>query len=148
LGVALVVMRKTFFSPVLIYNLIRTGRRGRYVLLRCLYALVLLVILGSVYVQNSASNIRPLPNYRLRVGSSFYVAGSTTYMLGSTTFEDYGAARRAELARFAEAFFSTFILVQLLAVVVLTPAYTAGTIAEEKDRKTLEFLLATDLKDH
>src|SRR5262249_49386495 len=29
----------------------------------------------------------------------------------------------------------------------LTPAYTAGAIAEEKDRKTLEFLLATDLRN-
>jgi ABC-type transport system involved in multi-copper enzyme maturation permease subunit len=40
-----------------------------------------------------------------------------------------------------------FISTQLLAVAVLTPAYVAGSIAEEKDRKTLEFLLATDLRN-
>ena len=33
-----------------------------------------------------------------------------------------------------------------LAVALLTPAYVAGAIADEKDRKTLEFLLATDLR--
>src|SRR5437660_1620479 len=30
-------------------------------------------------------------------------------------------------------------------LVLLTPAYVGGAIAEEKDRKTLEFMLATDL---
>lgn len=34
---------------------------------------------------------------------------------------------------------------QLILVVLLTPAYVGGAIAEEKDRGTLEYLLATDL---
>jgi ABC-type transport system involved in multi-copper enzyme maturation permease subunit len=50
-----------------------------------------------------------------------------------------------EMARFAETFFYTFMGIQFLVVAVLTPAYTAGAIAEETDRKTLEFILATDL---
>ena len=37
--------------------------------------------------------------------------------------------------------------VQFSLVILLTPAYTAGAIAEEKERKTLPFLLATDLRD-
>jgi ABC-type transport system involved in multi-copper enzyme maturation permease subunit len=56
-----------------------------------------------------------------------------------------GAA--AAEARMAEEFFTMFISTQLLAVAVLTPAYVAGSIADEKDRKTLEFLLATDLRN-
>src|SRR5437667_11417757 len=52
-----------------------------------------------------------------------------------------------QLSRVAEAFFYTLMWVQLLAVVLLTPAYTAGAIAEEKARKTLEFLLISDLGD-
>jgi ABC-type transport system involved in multi-copper enzyme maturation permease subunit len=52
-----------------------------------------------------------------------------------------------EAARFAEQFFSTFMTVQLVVVALLTPAYVAGSIADEKDRKTLEFLLATDLRN-
>src|SRR5207237_8910103 len=52
-----------------------------------------------------------------------------------------------EMARFAEAFFYAFMSVQFTVVGVLTPAYTAGAIAEEKERRTLEFLLATDLRN-
>jgi ABC-type transport system involved in multi-copper enzyme maturation permease subunit len=54
---------------------------------------------------------------------------------------------RREAASFAEAFFYSFQGVQFVVMVLLTPAYTAGSIAEEKDRKTLEFVLATDLRN-
>lgn len=54
--------------------------------------------------------------------------------------------RRA--TRLAEGYFETFIVVQLILVVILTPAYVAGSISEEKDRKTLEFILATDLRNN
>jgi ABC-type transport system involved in multi-copper enzyme maturation permease subunit len=56
-----------------------------------------------------------------------------------------GRIEASRMALFAESFFYTFMVIQFLTVIVLTPAYTAGAIAEEKDRKTLEFLLATDL---
>src|SRR5262249_34953404 len=59
-----------------------------------------------------------------------------------------GQIRASVLAQFAESFFYTFMVVQFVAAVVLTPAYTAGAIAEEKDRRTLEFILATDLNNH
>jgi ABC-type transport system involved in multi-copper enzyme maturation permease subunit len=49
------------------------------------------------------------------------------------------------MADFAATFFYSFVSVQFVVMVILTPAYTAGAIADEKDRKTLEFLLATDL---
>src|SRR5262249_28646460 len=52
-----------------------------------------------------------------------------------------------DLAQLAEQFFFTFMSIQFAVVILLTPAYTAGAIAEEKDRKTLEFLLATDLRN-
>jgi ABC-type transport system involved in multi-copper enzyme maturation permease subunit len=54
---------------------------------------------------------------------------------------------RQQAAALAENFFETFMAVQLLTVALLTPAYVAGAIADEKDRKTLEFLLATDLRN-
>jgi ABC-type transport system involved in multi-copper enzyme maturation permease subunit len=50
-------------------------------------------------------------------------------------------------ARLAETFFEMFTITQLIAVMLLTPAYVAGAISEEKDRQTLEFLLATDLRN-
>lgn len=103
-------------GPMLFYDLVRVGRRSRYFFLRCLYALLLSLLLGWVYL---------------------------IWYLNSDT----GRLHPNEMARFAESFFYTFISVQFLVVVVLTPAYTAGAIAEEKDRKTLEFILATDLRN-
>src|SRR5262249_23321626 len=37
---------------------------------------------------------------------------------------------------------------QLLLIVLVTPGYTASAIADEKERRTLEALLATDLANH
>ncbi len=54
---------------------------------------------------------------------------------------------RDEAAQIGMTYFEWFTVVQLIAVVLLTPAYVAGSIAEEKERKTLEFLLATDLRN-
>jgi ABC-type transport system involved in multi-copper enzyme maturation permease subunit len=61
------------------------------------------------------------------------------------TRSGYLPARK--MADFAASFFYMFLGVQFVIVAVLTPAYTAGAVAEEKERKTLEFLLATDLRN-
>ena len=55
---------------------------------------------------------------------------------------------RNKVSQFAEEFFFVFISLQFIAAVLFTPALTAGAIAEEKQRKTLEYLLATDLGNH
>jgi ABC-type transport system involved in multi-copper enzyme maturation permease subunit len=52
-----------------------------------------------------------------------------------------------EIASFAAAFDYTFLSLQIVAVALLTPAYLGGVIAEEKERRTLEYLLATDLRN-
>src|SRR5262249_52424347 len=44
-----------------------------------------------------------------------------------------------------EMFFYIFSVTQAVLVVLLTPAYVAGAIAEDKERRTIEFLFATDL---
>src|SRR6266852_542152 len=51
------------------------------------------------------------------------------------------------MSKVAITFFFYFLMCQLSVVLLLTPAFTASAIAEEKDRKTLEFLLATDLRN-
>lgn len=104
------------FGPVLLYDMVRSARRGRYVLIRCLYATVLAATLGLIY----------LSWYADRGGSTI---------------------RASEMAEFAASFFFTFMGLQFATVALLTPAYTAGAIAEEKERRTLEFLLATDLRN-
>jgi ABC-type transport system involved in multi-copper enzyme maturation permease subunit len=50
-----------------------------------------------------------------------------------------------DLAQLADSFFAQLLMVQFTVIALLTPAYAAGAITEEKERKTLEYLLATDL---
>ena len=92
-----------------------TARRSRYIIMRLLYASLLLAILSMMYLNLHLEMQRRLD--------------------------------RLDTAVLAQTFFITFMLVQLAIVMLLTPAYVAGAIAEEKDRKTLEFMLATDLRN-
>ena len=61
---------------------------------------------------------------------------------------DYEGNSRTAGARLAENYFEVFMVVQFVTVLLLTPAYVASSIAEEKDRKTIEYLFATDLRNH
>ncbi len=51
----------------------------------------------------------------------------------------------ARLAAFARGFFELFVAAQFAAVAVVTPALTAGAVVEERERRTLDFLLVTGL---
>ena len=106
------------FGPMLWYDLVRTGRRARTYLIRGAYLLILLAVLWMLYV-----NAWPHSGYR-------------------------GAPLNSQIARFAESFLYTFLTTQFVLMLILTPAYTAGAIAEEKQKKTIQFLLATDLRNH
>jgi ABC-type transport system involved in multi-copper enzyme maturation permease subunit len=103
------------FGPLLLYDLLRLARRRRYLVIRTIYAVTLLSLLAALY--------------------SYWVWNLPRGTNPAAT----------ELTRFAETFFFTFMCVEFVAVLLLTPVYAAGAVAEEKDRQTLEFLLATDL---
>ena len=105
------------FGPVLVYDLVRTARRTRYFYARILYASILGVMLFWGFFME--------------------------YMEA----ERHGGLRNNDLARFSSGFFYVFMFVQFGLVALLTPAYTAGAIADEKKRRTLPYLLATDLRD-
>jgi ABC-type transport system involved in multi-copper enzyme maturation permease subunit len=51
-----------------------------------------------------------------------------------------------DLARFGQLFFWAFVAAQFAFLVLVTPAFTAGAVAEENQKKTLPFLLASDLR--
>jgi len=103
------------FGPVLFYDLVRTARRLRFVVIRTLYAVFIGFILCWLF---------------------FMVV------------MERGWRQPAErMSEFATGFLYTFLSIQFITVFLLTPAYTAGAVAEEKERKTLEFILATDLRN-
>lgn len=62
-----------------------------------------------------------------------------------TAFERAGSVSIQTAQGFASTFFEIFATVQLFAIAFVAPAVTAGTIAEERDRRTIEYLFATDL---
>ena len=111
---------RNMFGPVFVYEVVRLGRRRSTVVWRLLYVLVMLAVLALMYFSWLETN-----------------GGGRG-----------GTVSPVKLAEFATGFFYVFQVLQYLAVVVLTPAYVAGCIADEKERKTLEFLLATDLSGH
>ncbi|HKW86625.1 MAG TPA: ABC transporter permease subunit, partial [Nitrospiraceae bacterium] len=116
------------FGPVLFYDAIRTGRRSRYVVLRSLYAIAFLLVMYWTYTTFLNSRWMFFTPTR-----SWPKAGGGSIL------------RQAEAAALAASFFYNAMKVQFLALIFFTPAYVAGAIAEEKERKTMEFLLATDL---
>jgi ABC-type transport system involved in multi-copper enzyme maturation permease subunit len=61
------------------------------------------------------------------------------------TFANSRMASIAAVAEFAEATFLTFAIVQLVTLLVLIPPLFGGTIADEKQRKTLHYLMASQL---
>lgn len=119
---------RTLFGPVLFYDLLRMSRKGRYFTMRSFYIAVLLLVLFPVYEEFR----QHLEHMRM------------IYFADARTFKNIVAA---EAAKLGEWFFSAFMIVQFAIVYLLTPAYTAGAVSEEKERKTLEFLLATDLSN-
>ncbi len=104
-------------GPLFYYDLLRTSRRTRFIAVRCVYALALLVALFCLY-------------------ASWFGIGS----FGEPLSPNREAA-------FATDFFFTFLAVQLAAVLLLTPAYTSVAVAEEREAGRLDFLLTSELSN-
>ncbi len=108
------------FGPVLLYDMIRTARLARYSIIRMAYgAFLFLILLYMALILYMTREMAP----------------------------NREVLRPRDIAGMAEAFFLTFMFVQLVLVILLTPAYVAGAIADEKDRRTIDYLLATDLEN-
>jgi ABC-type transport system involved in multi-copper enzyme maturation permease subunit len=118
LGLLLRQFLLSLIGPVLAYDVLRVGRKPRQIWFRVAYAAFLAFLFTWIYL--AWLSVSP------EVGAR---------------------APRQAMARMAESYFYTYVIVQFLFVCVLTPASVAGAIADEKERRTLEFLLATDLRD-
>jgi ABC-type transport system involved in multi-copper enzyme maturation permease subunit len=106
-------------GPVFHAELLTTARRARYYAIRTLYVLALLFVLWSTYESTLAA-----------AGSS--QRASDTYPI-------------AIMNKFGASLFRSFAIAQAITVAALTPALVAGTIATEKQRKTLHYLLGSQL---
>ncbi|MCS6978342.1 MAG: ABC transporter permease subunit [Gemmatales bacterium] len=105
-------------GPVWWYDMVRTSRRISLLILRSIYPLVLFSVLAVMYAQ--------------------------------VIQEDYFTGPELNpnaLATLAYSFFTSFMVIQWVAVLVLTPIYVGSAIADEKDRRTLEYLFTTDLRN-
>jgi ABC-type transport system involved in multi-copper enzyme maturation permease subunit len=111
-------------GPLFFYDAVRLARRGRTTLLRCGYALVLLGMLCGAW----RSHFPEVP--LLELGS----------------LEGQWVSVR-ELPRFAQSVTLAVLLAQGVAALVLTPAYLAGAVTEEKERGTLDLLFTSHLSD-
>jgi ABC-type transport system involved in multi-copper enzyme maturation permease subunit len=111
----------SLFGPLLPYDLVRTARRKGMLINRCFYLFALWFILYLVF----ASSFPQLRN-------------------PSNLFAEFEVDRQ-RLPKLAEHFFLAFVLLQSLALQLVTPPYTAATIATEKANRTLDYLLTTDL---
>ena len=103
-------------GPVFARELLTTARRRRYYAIRSLYGLVLLAILAGNYGDVGEGNLPADPG-----------------------------AIRLNLGRFTEAMVRSLAVAQVAVVLVMTPALVAGAIADEKQRKTLHYLLTSHL---
>ena len=117
-GVAARDFVRKLFGPVFAYELTRLGRKRGTFVARFLYVAVVGLLFAYWYLL-------------WRESIRFEAVGNTV------------PSHRA--AQFADQFFIAFSLAQFGAIFLLAPAFVAGTVAQEKERKTLEFLLATDL---
>lgn len=133
------------FGPLLFFEIVRLARRTRYIVLRTLFALSLLILLWLVVWK--AEQAMPVP-VRIRGGQIVFVPrDQAAGWRSNPTFEILRPAglNNQEMAKVAETFFYAFMMSQFLVVLLFTPAYTAGAIAEDKEHHRLEFLFATDL---
>jgi len=109
-------------GPLFPFELTRLARRGLQPRLRTIFVAFLLAGLAHLYIG--------------------LIPDSMPYdeILASTP-----ALARNALAKFGEKFMLLYLTVQLIAVILFTPVYAAGSVIEEKNRKTLEFLQSSPL---
>ena len=104
------------FGPVFALDAVRVGRRLSTFIARWVYLFILVGVLAVFF-----------------------------YSWRTELSAPGGVVHPSVLTRFAEDFFWVYVVTQFLAVALLTPAFTAAAITDEKERKTLDFLLVTDL---
>lgn len=110
----------SIFGPLFLYEMVVLARRGQQFRLRILLAVLLLIGLFLAY-------LKEFDAYEL-----------TRLFSGESV-----SLPMSRQAQFAETFLIAFMTVQLLAVLLIIPAMAGSAIAEEKERRSLDYLRTT-----
>jgi ABC-type Na+ efflux pump permease subunit len=100
---------------------------------------------GPIFSREALTTPRRLRHFLIRTG---YVAGLFVlmYTAGQATFGWQQVRSLGDVAHFGNLIFQIFSLLQMTLVLFFGMLFTAGNIAQEKDRQTLILLLMTDLR--
>jgi ABC-type transport system involved in multi-copper enzyme maturation permease subunit len=100
---------------------------------------------GPIFFIDMITTARRARHYVIRV----IYAGILLLLLYGNYYDAYGTRsyNLHEVAQLSQSFFYGFVLLQLLVVMVLAPALVAGTVSLERERRTIEYLFATDLSN-
>ncbi len=102
---------------------------------------------GPIFSREVLTTPRRLRHFLIRSG---YVAGLFVlmYTAGQATFGWQQVRSLGDVAHFGSLIFQIFSLLQMTLVLFFGMLFTAGNVAQEKDRGTLILLLMTDLRRH
>src|SRR5258708_284776 len=99
-----------------------------------------LKLFGPILWYDLVRTSRRIRTYLVRVGYLLVLlAVLGMFYLNAWPWYRAGRMLNSEIARFAEEFCYTFLIAQFVLMVLLTPAFTAGAIAEGRQRKTIQF---------
>ncbi len=103
---------------------------------------------GPIFSREVLTQPRHMSHYVARSGyvGLLFVLIYTSYQTTIGGFQD--KLSLAELSDFGSLIFAILAFVQLTLVVFFSLLFTAGNVAQEKDRQTLILLLMTDLRNH
>ncbi len=101
---------------------------------------------GPIFHREAMTTPRHFRHFLLRSG---YIAALLVlmYTAAQVTFGWQQVRGVGAMARFGQLVFQVFSFVQLSLVLFFALLFTAGNIAQEKDRRTLVLLLMTDMRD-
>jgi ABC-type transport system involved in multi-copper enzyme maturation permease subunit len=143
-GVALIFLRRVLnwvLGPIFEYETLRLARKGHTFWLRTGFALL---VMGLLYTTRPTEESLPRDSRPVRSPAIVFPMQSR----GPFDSDDEPsrlAQSRGRLERFAEEFTESFLLALAVAAMLVTPLYVATAISEEKEKRTLDFLLVTQL---